>query len=219
LVRYFDEELTKIRNKQAFDIFSSLENLEANLERVKFKLIDFGFSRNLFAGEKCTTFFGNENIITKKMYLNSSYGFEYDYSAVGIQVFYLIFGRYPFEGSNRKELELNRILGEYEFPLKDYLSFEVTEMIITLLDENLTQNVKSKNFSFITKDVKKFKYFRMVQPLFFKTSHSHILVYKENESQDKEEEEMNQPPILNRKIFGDIQVVKVNYTYFDQMFR
>ena len=94
-----------------------LENILLNEHKNQIKLIDFGFSTCIPNDKKIKIFCGTPSymapeIVTKKEYC----GPPADIWALGVLLFALLCGRFPFRGQNDKELYKKICKAELDFP-------------------------------------------------------------------------------------------------------
>ena len=85
------------------------------------KLIDFGLAKQVVGNKKLHTVAGTPYFIAPEV-LNGNYGKECDYWSVGVLLYLLVTGIYPFDSAtkNRAEVFTKIKTGNYNFP--DYTS-------------------------------------------------------------------------------------------------
>lgn len=100
------------------------------------KLIDFGASK-IFK-DITFTVAGTPNCIAPEVLHGKGYSFPCDFWSVGIVLFYIIFGKYPYKhNSNVMELYKEVVNGEIEYPKQDDIKVkEVMEFLQKLLRKN-----------------------------------------------------------------------------------
>lgn len=108
-----------------------LENIIID-DELNLKLIDFGFASLASKGKLLNFFCGTPSymppeIVQKKEYI----GFNADIWCLGILLYTLLCGSFPFRGTNEKDLYSKIIAGEYYKP--SYLSNLEIEMLDYLL--------------------------------------------------------------------------------------
>jgi tRNA A-37 threonylcarbamoyl transferase component Bud32 len=119
-----------------------MENILINKNNIV-KLIDFGFSIVCAADEKLSMFCGTPSymapeIVGKKPYL----GKPADVWALGILLYKLLTGQFPFKGKTDKELFSCIRSGRYDSP--NFLSQEVKSLIRSMLKVRALERIKAE---------------------------------------------------------------------------
>ena len=80
------------------------------------KIIDFGLSKAMASDQLATTQCGTSEYISPELVNNLGYNFPADWWSVGIITYELVFGRTPFHSKNKREMFINIIQKEVNFP-------------------------------------------------------------------------------------------------------
>lgn len=120
-----------------------LENLLLDDNRT-LKIIDFGFSVCIKPEQKINNFCGTPTymapeIVSKKEY----YGPPIDVWALGVLLFVLLCGTFPFRAQEEKELYKKIIRGTFDFPA--HLSYGAKNLIGKLLMYNPFERIQAKD--------------------------------------------------------------------------
>ena len=90
-----------------------LENILIS-DRGKVKIIDFGFSVHVEDGQKLKVFCGTSSYMAPEIVKKHDYsGFASDIWALGIVLYVMLTGRFPFKAKNEKELFSRIVVGNY----------------------------------------------------------------------------------------------------------
>ena len=119
------------------------------------KIIDFGLSKIIGNSEKTNEAFGTLNYAAPEILLRIPYGKEIDIWALGVLLFYMLSGRYPFIGINEKELA-NQIVLEHIIFNEDEWSIR-TLQVIDLIEKCL---IKQPSFRIDIKGFLKHNWFK-----------------------------------------------------------
>ncbi|KRX10604.1 Protein kinase-like domain [Pseudocohnilembus persalinus] len=93
-----------------------LENLLID-EKKKVKIIDFGFSVRTAENQKLTSFCGTPSYMSPEIVSKKEYtGFPSDIWSLGILLFVLLCGCFPFRGENEKDLFIKIRKGKFDIP-------------------------------------------------------------------------------------------------------
>jgi serine/threonine protein kinase len=120
-----------------------LENILID-DHHRIKVIDFGFAINTSPKDKHSTFCGTPSymapeIVNKKEY----FGHCVDNWALGILLFALLNGRFPFKGSDEKDLYRRISRGQFEVPAE--ISSGARELIQKILNINPAERYTTKD--------------------------------------------------------------------------
>ena len=119
------------------------------------KIIDFGLSKIIGNNEKTNEAFGTLNYAAPEILLRIPYGKEIDIWALGVLLFYMLSGRYPFIGINEKELA-NQIVLEHIIFNEDEWGIR-TLQVIDLIEKCL---IKQPSFRIDIKGFLKHNWFK-----------------------------------------------------------
>ena len=116
-----------------------LENLLLD-DKKMVKIIDFGFSVCIPSNKKLNNFCGTPTymapeIVSKKDY----FGAPVDIWALGVLLFVLLTGLFPFKASDEKELYKKILKGGFEFP--PHLSDTAKSLIAKMLNMNAAERI------------------------------------------------------------------------------
>lgn len=108
-----------------------LENILLD-DKENVKVIDFGFSAVLSAESKTRTFCGTPNYMAPEIIQRRDYQAQpVDIWALGILLFAMLNGSFPFKGANNNDLFRGICRGEFEIP--DHVSLSVRSLIRCML--------------------------------------------------------------------------------------
>jgi serine/threonine protein kinase len=108
-----------------------LENIVID-DRGIIKILDFGFAVRYTQNKKLTTIWGTPNYMAPELMIRLSYDpNKMEAWALGICLYKLLTGKYPFNG--RSDEDLKRDLKEKQVKYPEYLSPEVVELIKKML--------------------------------------------------------------------------------------
>jgi MAP/microtubule affinity-regulating kinase len=109
-----------------------LENILLNEDKTKAKLIGFGFSTSGDINTKTHMFCGTPSYMAPEIVSRSQYaGRPADIWALGVLLFVMITGNFPFKGSSDKEVYGNVRSGVFIFPLDapDTIKYLIRRML------------------------------------------------------------------------------------------
>ena len=90
-----------------------LENILIS-DRGKVKIIDFGFSFQVQDNQKLKVFCGTSSYMAPEIIKKQEYsGFASDIWALGVVLYVMLTGRFPFKAKNEKELFSRIVVGNY----------------------------------------------------------------------------------------------------------
>lgn len=95
------------------------------------KLLDFGFSRTYLQGENIKNIAGTPYTMSPEVFKRCA-GPPADVWAIGVCIYVLLYGRRPFRGRNRHEIQDSVMLGTFEWQ-KELPGFEVGEDVKDLI--------------------------------------------------------------------------------------
>ena len=168
--RFIEGDVKRI----AYKMFSSLNYLHINrlvhrdikLENFMFtsndadgdlKLLDFGFSRTYLQGENIKYVAGTPYTMSPEVFTRKA-GPPADVWAVAVCMYVLLYGRRPFSGKDRHEIEAKVMKGEFEW-LPDISGFMVGDVVKDLITKCLVKDPKLRltaaqalQHSFFTED-------------------------------------------------------------------
>lgn len=110
------------------------------------KMIDFGFSQKVERGTHLSIPNGTLLFLAPEM-LDQKYDFKADVWSVGVFIYFMISGIFPFQGGSKKETIKKIYSGMYTFRLQGFMncSFEAKDLISKLLVRNPEQRYTSEN--------------------------------------------------------------------------
>eukprot|EP01059_Diplonema_ambulator_P033606 TRINITY_DN711_c0_g1_i2.p1 TRINITY_DN711_c0_g1~~TRINITY_DN711_c0_g1_i2.p1 ORF type:complete len:815 (+),score=225.68 TRINITY_DN711_c0_g1_i2:37-2445(+) len=111
-------------------------------------LTDFGFAKTVLPTEQNTTRCGTLPYMAPEILKQGpmGYGFEVDWWALGVLVFLLLTGCYPFWNSDPREAMkqiLNRQIKVTTFPIRPKLSIEARKLVLRLIEKDPTMRLAS----------------------------------------------------------------------------
>ena len=106
-------------------------------DKLKLKLGDFSNAIKLNSNEeKAKGKYGNPNYMAPEMIEENYYSYEVDIWALGIIIYKLIIGKYPFESKNEEEIYNNIKKCEFSFPQDTIISEDAKDLIKEILVKN-----------------------------------------------------------------------------------
>jgi calcium-dependent protein kinase len=153
--RFVEDDVRRIASK----MFGSLNYLHVNrlvhrdikLENFMFtsndadgdlKLLDFGFSRTYLQGENIKYVAGTPYTMSPEVFTRKA-GPPADVWAVAVCMYVLLYGRRPFSGKDRHEIEAKVMNGSFAW-LPDIEGFTVSNVVKDLITRCLVQNPKQR---------------------------------------------------------------------------
>ncbi|KAL4506793.1 hypothetical protein ABPG72_001214 [Tetrahymena utriculariae] len=146
IFRQILEAVLYLHKKRVIHRDIKLENILINSNR-KIKLIDFGFSIQVQPSFKLTMFCGTPNYMAPEIINKKGYSFEVDIWALGILLYKLLTGYYPFAGKENKQLYKNILKCQPEYPM--FISPSAQNLLQQILKEDPDQR---KQLEVILKD-------------------------------------------------------------------
>ncbi|EAS01298.2 Serine/Threonine kinase domain protein (macronuclear) [Tetrahymena thermophila SB210] len=136
IFRQILEAVLYLHKKRVIHRDIKLENILINSNR-KIKLIDFGFSIQVQPSCKLTMFCGTPNYMAPEIINKKGYSFEVDIWALGILLYKLLTGYYPFAGKENKQLYKNILKCQPDYPM--FISPSAQNLLQSILKEDPEQ--------------------------------------------------------------------------------
>jgi serine/threonine protein kinase len=123
-----------------------LENILID-DRNNVKLIDFGFSVCVGKDQKLKVFCGTPSYMAPEIVQKKDYsGFATDIWSLGIILYVLFSGNYPFKGQNEKELFTK--IGRGLFHMPETIPFDAKRLITKMISVDPTKRPTAKEVSY-----------------------------------------------------------------------
>ena len=137
------EGIVYLHSKNIIHRDIKLENLL--LDEIKtLKIIDFGFSVCVKPDQKINNFCGTPTYMAPEIVSKKEYsGAPVDVWALGVLLYVLLCGTFPFKAQDEKELYRKIIKGTFDFP--PHLSYGAKNLIAKLLMYNPFDRIESKD--------------------------------------------------------------------------
>ncbi|KAJ3632108.1 hypothetical protein Zmor_022092 [Zophobas morio] len=138
-----------------------LENIVLD-KKGHIKLIDYGFSKKLFKGEKTYTCCGTTEYLAPEVIMGVGYSFEADVWSIGVLLYKMVVGRAPFFTSDLRCRKVRfysaqfKVILSGKFNLPYYLSAALKDLICSLLQVQRRYRLGSINGLV---DIKKHEWF------------------------------------------------------------
>ena len=112
------------------------------------KIMDFGFSRIVSKEEKLMEGFGTLYYAAPELIQNLPYNLEIDIWSLGVIIYYIFTGCYPFTGKTEDEIEENILEENVEFKDGEWetISDKVKDLIQKCLEKNPEERINIKEF-------------------------------------------------------------------------
>jgi MAP/microtubule affinity-regulating kinase len=121
-----------------------LENILLNDHRNEIKMIDFGFSTCIPIDRKVKLFCGTPSYMAPEIVSKEEYaGPPADVWALGVLLFALLCGKFPFRGKDDKELYKKICKAELDFP--DHLSVPTRNFLTKIFKINADHRPNTKD--------------------------------------------------------------------------
>lgn len=121
-----------------------LENILLDETRTRVKLIDFGFSTCIPHEKKVKIFCGTPSYMAPEIVSKIEYaGPPADIWALGVLLYALLCGRFPFKGQNDKELYTN--ICKQDLPLPDHISRQGRQLLLRIFHKNPDKRPSTKD--------------------------------------------------------------------------
>ena len=125
-----------------------LENILID-ERNNVKLIDFGFSICTAPDQKLKIFCGTPSYMAPEIVQKKDYnGFATDIWSLGVILYVILSGNYPFKGQNEKDLFAKISRGLFHMP--ETIPFEAKRLITKMLSVDHSKRPTAKEVSYIS---------------------------------------------------------------------
>ena len=112
------------------------------------KIMDFGFSKIVSKEEKLTEGFGTLYYAAPELIQNLPYNIEIDLWSLGVIIYYIFTGCYPFNGKIEDEIEEKILEENVEFKDGEWevISEQVQDLIIKCLEKNPEERITIDEF-------------------------------------------------------------------------
>ena len=112
------------------------------------KIMDFGFSRIVSKEEKLMEGFGTLYYAAPELIQNLPYNSEIDIWSLGVIIYYMFTGCYPFRGKTEDEIEENILEQNVEFKDGEWeiVSDKVKDLIQKCLEKNPEERININEF-------------------------------------------------------------------------
>ena len=115
-------------------------------DKAGIKIIDFGFSVLSAPAQKLKIFCGTPSYMAPELTQKREYeGKAVDMWALGVLIFVMLTGTFPFRGNSESELYARIQRGNFTVP--DYLSREAKKVISALLEVNSKKRITAREVS------------------------------------------------------------------------
>ncbi|EGR31872.1 hypothetical protein IMG5_100210 [Ichthyophthirius multifiliis] len=121
-------------NKQIIHRDIKLENILYDPNAQKVKLIDFGFSIAIVPGTMLNIFCGTPSYMAPEIVNKQDYSFSVDIWALGILLFKILNGKFPFKGKN--DQDLYKKINECKLDFESDVSLKSRLLIQSILKQN-----------------------------------------------------------------------------------
>jgi serine/threonine protein kinase len=121
-----------------------LENVLLDETRTRVKLIDFGFSTCIPHEKKVRIFCGTPSYMAPEIVSKVEYaGPPADIWALGVLLYALLCGRFPFKGANDKELYQN--ICKQDLPMQEHISRPAKQILLRIFHKNPEKRPSTKD--------------------------------------------------------------------------
>ena len=121
--------------------------LTSDDENADIRLLDFGLSKIVGPGQKCTEPYGTLTYCAPEIILDKPYIKTVDSWSLGVMTYLMLSGELPFNGKDQHDLAKNVVYSKLNFennPIWKEISSEAKDFIIKLLDKNLKTRIEMK---------------------------------------------------------------------------
>jgi calcium-dependent protein kinase len=109
------------------------------------KLIDFGLAKQMVGNKKLNTVAGTPYFIAPEV-LNGSYGKECDFWSVGVLLYLLVTGTYPFDSETKNRTEVFNKIKNCTFKIDDLkLSSECKDLIKRMITVDRSKRISGED--------------------------------------------------------------------------
>ena len=116
-------------------------------ENADIRLLDFGLSKIVGPGQKCTEPYGTLTYCAPEIILDKPYLKSVDSWSLGVMTYLMLSGSLPFTGKDEHEIAKNVVYSKVNFekkPIWKEISNEAKDFIVKLLDKNLKTRIEMK---------------------------------------------------------------------------
>ena len=121
--------------------------LTSDDENADIRLLDFGLSKIVGPGQKCTEPYGTLTYCAPEIILDTPYLKSVDSWSLGVMTYLMLSGGLPFTGKDEHEIAKNVVYSRVNFekkPIWKEISNEAKDFITKLLDKNLKTRIEMK---------------------------------------------------------------------------
>ena len=116
-------------------------------ENADIRLLDFGLSKIVGPGQKCTEPYGTLTYCAPEIILDKPYLKSVDSWSLGVMTYLMLSGSLPFTGKDEHEIAKNVVYSKVNFekkPIWKEISNEAKDFIVKLLDKDLKTRMEMK---------------------------------------------------------------------------
>ncbi|KAM4809037.1 cGMP-dependent protein kinase 2 [Rhinophrynus dorsalis] len=121
------------------------------------KLVDFGFAKKIFSGQKTWTFCGTPEYVAPEVILNKGHSFSVDFWSLGILLYELLTGNPPFTGPDQMMIYNLILQGIEKIEFHKKISRRSEDLIHRLCRQNPTERLGNMKNGIA--DIKKHRWF------------------------------------------------------------
>ena len=136
------------RDLKPDNIMVAEKNINSNEENIIIKIMDFGFSKIVSKQEKLIEGLGTLYYASPELIQNSPYNIEIDIWSIGVIIYYMFTGCYPFYGKEEEEIEEKILEENVEFKDGEWgnISDKVQDLISKCLEKNPEERITIEQF-------------------------------------------------------------------------